>query len=350
MTGGGLLAGGCSAELLQWLLARRELFTDRRRRVVWQLKYGSYWFERHLRYQQPIASKPKAQGPLSLVLGFWRSGTTLLHNRLYGDYDCTTPLTWQCFNPANHLIRLKPVHDRVAQRPMDGGVVHSLGPQEDEFAALLLGDWSLYRGFLDPASLPALAEELGDAPAFPCLAWTRFIAELNDGGPAPMLLKSPNHVFRLGMIREKHPGSRAVWIVRPFEDVFRSNVTMWETMCRTHSLTQPRPDLIENFVTKIATIYADVVERESERRDPAIAWLPFDALIEHTAEATAASSRFLGLSPRAQQALPVGRDSIVHPSTVGRPTILGNDARRVIERVDAIHSTLLRSTGQTLMV
>jgi hypothetical protein len=43
---------------------------------------------------------------------------------------------------------------------MDEGYIGTYSPQEDEFAALLLGEPSLYRAFIDPRRIDELTEML----------------------------------------------------------------------------------------------------------------------------------------------------------------------------------------------
>src|SRR4051812_4498038 len=93
-------------------------------------------------------------------------------------------------------------------RPMDNLVIGTDSPQEDEFAWLLLGGDSAYRGFLDPSRLPDLASTLDperwQRDPWPAEdRWRTFLGQVSaqDSQGRRLLLKSPNHTFRaLGLL------------------------------------------------------------------------------------------------------------------------------------------------------
>jgi hypothetical protein len=69
------------------------------------------------------ALKVASPTPPVFVLGFWRSGTTLLHELLCSDPQFGFPSTYACMNPSHFLLteawasgRKTP---RTANRPMD---------------------------------------------------------------------------------------------------------------------------------------------------------------------------------------------------------------------------------------
>src|SRR5215471_6092399 len=88
------------------------------------------------------------------VLGFWRSGTTLLHELLCCDSRFGFPSTYACLNPAHFLLSERwtvPHFDREVARPMDDVRYSWASPQEDEFALLTLGAPSAYRALIVPS-------------------------------------------------------------------------------------------------------------------------------------------------------------------------------------------------------
>src|SRR5215475_6805410 len=91
-----------------------------------------------------------------VVLGYWRSGTTLLHELMCLVPRYTFPTTHACMNPHHFLFTEASVlasGGASAQRPMDEMVVQSGSPQEDEFALLSLGARSPYEALLIPSVL-----------------------------------------------------------------------------------------------------------------------------------------------------------------------------------------------------
>src|SRR5215831_18339578 len=91
-----------------------------------------------------------------LVLGYWRSGTTLLHELLCLDTRYTYPTTHACMNPHHFLLTEASVLARggpSTTRPMDEMEVRSSSPQEDEFALFCLGARSPYEALVMPEIL-----------------------------------------------------------------------------------------------------------------------------------------------------------------------------------------------------
>src|SRR6185437_4468898 len=113
--------------------------------------------------------------------------------------------TWQCFTPSTCFLTNAPSQEAITERPMDRGQIATHGPQEDEFALLLLGEPSIYRGFIDPRRLRTCGrEQWAETPPVPAPAasatlprWQAFVRGIAAGSARRLLLKSPNHSFRL---------------------------------------------------------------------------------------------------------------------------------------------------------
>ena len=187
-----------------------------------------------------------------VVLGYWRSGTTLLHELLCLDARYTYPTTHACMNPHHFLFSEASALAREgssARRPMDEMEVRPGSPQEDEFALLSLGARSPYEALLIPAILPE-ALKLAD----PCdlstgdeKRWREiflsFLAGVSTRGAGrPIILKSPTHGARVSTLRELLPDARYILIVRDPMTSFESVVRMWRTMFETYALEPVLPD------------------------------------------------------------------------------------------------------------
>ncbi len=194
---------------------------------------------RALQERLPPAA-PLSAEPL-FILGFWRSGTTLLHELVAALPGWVAPQTWQCFRPAT-LRLLPPPPARATARPMDGRSVATDSPQEDEFALLLLGVPSLYRGFLDPRRLDELAPLLAGAdadrwlPPFEALA-RAWLADR----PGRLVVKSPTHLFRQASLRARWPGAPLLVPLREPAATYASALAMWRDMVALHGLW-PAPE------------------------------------------------------------------------------------------------------------
>ena len=234
-----------TSALLTWL-REHSSWRDRplldRAALTWRARWGSL----NANLSHAVTgrdSEPALQDPL-LIVGPWRSGTTAMHNLLAAATGYPTPQTWQCMNPSTFALQGAPRSTgKAAPRPMDGMTVGAFSPQEDEFALLGLGCPSHYRAFLAPARIeqmtPLLQQSywLDDSPWLSNWEW--FLRAVLRSAPAekqqlPLLLKSPNHTFRLQAILRRFPASRVIWMARDASEVFHSNRKMWSEMFRLY--------------------------------------------------------------------------------------------------------------------
>lgn len=195
------------------------------------------------------------QAPV-LVLGPWRSGTTVMHELLAAASGLTTPRTWQCMNATTFATLADPQRGSAPiARPMDGLSIHAQSPQEDEFALLTLGADSAYRAFWMPHRIGELHTTLEQSHWLQdehwLSLWESFLAGVLRSTPharQPLLLKSPNHSFRLQAILRRFPDTRVVWMLRDGAAVVNSNLKMWRAMFLEHGLTEPQPGALDAFI------------------------------------------------------------------------------------------------------
>jgi omega-hydroxy-beta-dihydromenaquinone-9 sulfotransferase len=219
-----------------------------------QLRWSGYWFERHAEITARRCAKIALPADPVFILGLWRTGSTVLHNLLAEATAWTTPRTWQCFRPADFLLA-PPPRERQVRRLTDDGHIGTFSPQEDEFAALLLGEPSLYRTFIDPRrideaigllerwrdGLKREVEPLSDR-------WETFLKAVISHAPGRLLLKSPNHTFRLPWLAEKFPNSQFIWLTRPVPEVLASNRRMWTAMIERYGRWHHDPAALDAFL------------------------------------------------------------------------------------------------------
>lgn len=271
-------------------LARWTLEGGSSARAPWawraQLQWHAWWFERLAGRQASRQAYPHPQQLPVFVLGFWRSGTTLLHEWLAALPGYAAPLTWQCFNPASFLLTGPPARLSEAagqKRPMDGGWIAPLSPQEDEFALLLQGAPSLYRGFVDPRRLGQLVSEVLDEAAGDkawLTPWLGFLAGVEQqAGGARLVLKSPNHSFRLKILEQVFPGAPWVWVGRPAAAVWHSNLRMWRAMIDTYGLWSPPEGQLEAFLDDCMARYVTTLDWAlGSLPDNRVQWVDFEEL------------------------------------------------------------------------
>ena len=216
----------------------------------------------------PVESRPPAPDARLLIVGPWRSGTTALHELLVEAGEWVTPRTWQCMG-APTLGLLRQPRDATRVRPMDDRTVGANSPQEDEFAMLSLGASSAYRGFLMPHRLPELHATLQQATWLDDDAWFEtwerllgaIVATASEPKDRPLLLKSPNHSFRLEAMLARYPASRFVWVARDPADLLASNLKMWRAMSARYALTAVDDERLQAFLAEVLRASARTLAR-----------------------------------------------------------------------------------------
>jgi len=223
--------------------------------LLWQTTGPGSVFSALEGAQHVVSREQLASAKLSdavVVLGYWRSGTTLLHELLCLDKRYSFPTTHACMNPHHFLFSEASALAREgvsAQRPMDEMEVRPSSPQEDEFALLSLGARSPYEALIVPRILPEALRLIDprDLSSVEEQQWrdvfVRFLSGVSvSGGGKPLILKSPTHGARVSTLREVLSDARYVLIVRDPVTNFESVVRMWRKMFETYALTPIQTD------------------------------------------------------------------------------------------------------------
>jgi hypothetical protein len=211
--------------------------------------------------------------PPVFLLGFWRSGTTFLHELFCCDTRFGFPSTYACLNPAHFLLTEQWVAGRTCKqptlRPMDNMHYSWASPQEDEFALLAMGAPSAYEALL----VPSLMRDPRPLLDLRCRAreeqdrWQQalqfLIRLLTVQQGKAMVLKSPPHGFRLPMLPALFPRARFVIIERNPYEVFASNLKLWRTLLAMYSLESTSPQEIETFVLSAYRIHEEAIAEGS---------------------------------------------------------------------------------------
>jgi hypothetical protein len=163
---------------------------------------------------------------------------------------------------------------------MDQGLITSHGPQEDEFAMLLLGGESIYRAFIDPRRLPACVEALSAADPYGFERWRNFICGVAmSSSKARMLIKSPSHTFRIPLLRAAFPKAKFVWIGRHTGEVLASNVRMWTAMTNRYGLWDCSSEILSKSLRSVLVAYAGVLTQcLDEMPRESLLWIDFEQL------------------------------------------------------------------------
>jgi omega-hydroxy-beta-dihydromenaquinone-9 sulfotransferase len=218
--------------------------------------------------QAEALKKAEILAPIFL-LGFWRSGTTFLHELFCCDVRFGFPSTYACMNPAHFLLTEKNFQQRARTqptlRPMDNMRYSWASPQEDEFALLCMGAPSPYEALLFPSlmSNPRVLVDVRCRTNEEQQRWGEtlqlFLRMLTVQQGKAMVLKSPPHGFRLPLLAALFPQARFVVIERNPYEVFASNLKLWHTLMGMYSLENFTPQEIEAFVLASYLIHEEAI-------------------------------------------------------------------------------------------
>jgi omega-hydroxy-beta-dihydromenaquinone-9 sulfotransferase len=216
--------------------------------------------------------------PPIFVLGFWRSGTTLLHELLCCDQRWGFPSTYTCLNPAHCLLTESWVTSRALRqqgiRPMDNMRFSWESPQEDEFALLALGAPSPYEALIVPSLLrdPKSLLDLRSLASEEQSCWIEtlhyFLQLVTVQQGKAMVLKSPPHGFRLPLLSSLFPASRYVLIERNPYEVFASNLKLWQTLLDKYSVESFSTQEIEEFVLAAYLLHEAAIAEGASNLSP----------------------------------------------------------------------------------
>ena len=221
----------------------------------------------HLLFGRAIAAT-KLAGPPLFVLGHWRSGTTLLHELLALDTKYASPTTFECFAPS-HFLLTEGLVTRFGgwllpdKRPMDNMKAGWALPQEDEFALMNLGAPTPYLRMLFPCNEIPYENTL-DSRGFTVeelakwkflLDW--FLKAVTYKSGKPLVIKSPPHTGRLGILKDMYPDAKFVHIVRDPRKLFPSTMKLWRSLDTVQGLQvgENEPRLRKFVFDSLRTMY-----------------------------------------------------------------------------------------------
>jgi hypothetical protein len=211
-----------------------------------------------LRYGRQVAST-FIDSPPTFIIGHWRTGTTMLHELLALDPANRCPSTYESLVPCHFLVSERSLRKWLSfmlpkTRPMDKMRVGFDKPQEDEVALSLLGAPSPFLTVAFP-NRPAQDPRYVDFDDLtpPELdrweqTWRTFLQSLLVKRSGRLVLKSPQHTFRLPHILAMFPEARFIHLVRNPFAVFSSTVHFWSAMYRVNALQSPASADLEEGV------------------------------------------------------------------------------------------------------
>jgi hypothetical protein len=244
-----ILAGTTSGKLLKMILKNgislnpKLLF-----RLLFLIQNGIWasFFKRRekAKFGKKLAQSPVVKDPL-IIIGHWRTGSTLLHQLMSLDKNLVAPSVFQVSLPDSFLISEKyyrPVMSSMMSptRPMDNVKLGFDEPQEDEYALLkLTGDSPLAEVIFQksnnyflksyPNFIPKNGEEWKRAI-------TNFCNKLHFASNKRILLKNPFHSMRIELLQETFPDVKFIHIHRHPYKVVPSTINMWNIVAKQNRL------------------------------------------------------------------------------------------------------------------
>ncbi len=212
--------------------------------------------------------------PPIFIVGHWRTGTTLLHELLVLDDRYIGPTGFECVAPQHFLLteRLAPlagfmVSKHRAMDNMDSSLYH---PQEDEFVWIMQGQPSPYLTLAFPNRAPEHERylDLEHLSSRELEAWKRvlsqFVQRLYFRHRKTVVLKNPNHSFRIKVLLNIFPEAKFIHIVRDPYVVYPSSIHLVKSLSRVHSLQRPT---FEGLDERVLATYVDLYRKVDEGRE-----------------------------------------------------------------------------------
>jgi omega-hydroxy-beta-dihydromenaquinone-9 sulfotransferase len=214
------------------------------------------------------------------IIGHWRTGTTMLHELLALDPRHRCPTTYESLCPNHFLLSQRRLGRWLSlllprTRPMDNMRVSFDRPQEDEAALCNRGVPSPFATVAFPNRPPQESRyvDLEGLSVGELARWERgmrtFLKELLFVRPGQLVLKSPQHTFRMKVLSQMFPRACFIYLVRDPYVVFPSTEHFWTKMYEVHGLQRPRLESLRDQVFETFAAMHRKLEESRSSVDPA---------------------------------------------------------------------------------
>lgn len=233
------------------------------------------WWEA-LRWRKKIKETAISKPPV-FVIGFWRSGTTLLHNLLCQIPGAAYVTTYQTVFPdllLSHSWWFKPIIGKFwpTNRPFDDVKMGMDLPQEEEIALANLQKISFYNFLCFPRDFNKFYEKelfLKGMDEKDIEKWkseySRLVrkAILNTGGEM-LMSKSPSNMARIGKILEMFPDAKFIFI---FRDPYKTAESFYRFFHEVVPVIQLQELGSALSNRRMCSVYADMIRQYLRDKD-----------------------------------------------------------------------------------
>ncbi|MDO4576050.1 MAG: sulfotransferase [Planctomycetia bacterium] len=217
------------------------------------------------------------------IIGHWRSGTTMLHEILIRDPQFSYPDTFACFAAEHFLISRKFLTSILMlpdKRPMDNVAFGWTTPQEDEFALCSMGIPSPYYHLAFPRNMKWEGRyeelqkylDLSNLTDAEMKRWQDgmrwFLKELTYRDDRRLVLKSPTHTARVGVLRKMFPNAKFIHISRNPYTLYASTVNLWKRFLESEAFQSTDGAYLEELVFESLTRMYTAYFRDSADMEP----------------------------------------------------------------------------------
>lgn len=235
--------------------------------------------EKHA-FKKSLQSMPPPDNPI-IIIGHWRTGSTLLHQLLNLDSELIAPTVFQVSLPKGFLVSRKyyqPIMNKVLgnKRPMDNVKLGFDEPQEDEYALLKTTRSSPLEDLIFPKNTNYFLSDYShfNPPHHKTAEWAEalcgFCKKITIRGEKTIILKNPFHSLRIPLLKKIFPHARFIHITRNPIDVIPSTQHMWNIVGKQNALKKgfvtPSIKEITLFLNKfLHKIQTDLYELPSDQ-------------------------------------------------------------------------------------
>jgi hypothetical protein len=197
-----------------------------------------------MKFGKNLANTAIPKDPI-IIIGHWRTGSTLLHKLMSLDENLVAPSVFQVSLPDSFLVSEKfyrPVMSKMMSptRPMDNVKLGFDEPQEDEYALLKLTTDSPLKGVIFQKENGYFLKKYNDYLPENKELWKEaisgFCRKLSYDTNKRVVLKNPFHSMRIKLLREIFPGVKFIHIHRHPYKVVPSTINMWNIVARQNRL------------------------------------------------------------------------------------------------------------------